>query len=284
MGRLKTVACALACWLSAGCEYTTLAAETGASNCTNLRDEDGDGKRDCADPDCWGYAHCRVPEEDASAPFVPVVPPPYMPGEDMSMPPTKPAAEDAGQPSQIPGLDDAAIELDAAPDAAPLVCDPSCPAHRCIDGECVGPTNLGTFTITSLEASVPRARDGVCLDPDEVCPIRLGPCCAPDPDLYVSVSGMKVASTDVDDMALIVWQSPGFVVELHEDDVVKFELLDDDTGDGEFADAKPDPVFECSTVVTMDNVSAGVLRCSPGLEGQELGVPYGALARIRPAD
>jgi hypothetical protein len=284
MGRSGTLACVLVGWLAAGCQITPLAAETGAFACNNTRDEDGDNMRDCEDPDCWGYAHCRV-QEDASAPFVPAVPPAEIP-DGLGGPPLKPPAneQDSGMPVHIPDLGDASIDVDAAPDAElPPVCDPSCPEHRCVAGVCAAPVDLGAFLITSLEISVPRAIDGQCLDPDQACGFKLSPCCTPDPDLYVSVAGVKVAFADIDDAAYFLWQRLDVVVELREDDVVRFEVLDDDTADGDVADGEPDPVFECSTTVTVDNVATGMLRCSPGIEGLELGVPYRVTARIAPA-
>ena len=108
MGWLGTVACVLACWLAAGCDYAATAAETGAFACTNTVDEDGDGKTDCDDPDCWGYARCRVPP-DASLPLGTAEPgPPFEQPNDMGMN-TWPIV-DASIPVETP-------DAEAAPDS-----------------------------------------------------------------------------------------------------------------------------------------------------------------------
>lgn len=283
MGRSGTVACVLAGWLSlAACEPVPVASEVGAFACTNGLDEDGDRKTDCEDPDCWGYARCRVTQDAGMPPLGPAKPAEMMPLDPVDTVMT-PRIVDAQVPMHVPMRDDAAIEADAAYDAAlpPLLCDPSCPEHRCVDGECTEPVDLGAFVISSVEISVPRAVGGRCLDSLGACTLMLDVCCPPDPDLYITVAGTKVGHADIDNFSHYIWRSLNLPVHLREDDVVLFELFDDDTADlGIFADDEPDRIFDCTTTLSLDSAESGEVRCAPGLEGADR---YEVIATISPA-
>lgn len=278
MGRRRSAALVLACWLvaacTAACTYTPLPAESSAHLCTGGLDEDEDGVSDCKDPDCWGFAHCRE-NEDAAVPMSPFGPPPSgvpaPPGVVVDKPiKTDP---DSSVPVEMPDADvviDASV--DAEPDAElPPVCSELCPPDKCEDGVCTVPLELGEYEITHLELLAPRERrNGVCFDERGNCPFPfidldpLAPCCPPDPTVIIRVGEEKVGLVGAPNTALQQWDAPGVRMQLREGDEVTFEVIDDDNPDvGDDRDETAQSVFSCSTPVTLAKVvEMRALRCS----------------------
>jgi len=280
-GGQRWVAFSLACWLAAGCELTPF-AETSALACTDQIENDGDGHKDCADSDCWAFAHCRVVAPDAGAPFVPEPPvkePPVVP---------PPLVMDAAVAPPVPDasvVHDAAI-ADAGVDATkPHPCE-ACPEGPCIDGVCAPSEPLGRFRVVNLRAVVPISRElaalGSCFDTSLACDRFFG-CCDPDPIITMRVDGAKVGSLRAENAADKSWRDPNFEFELRNGSKVEFELSDDDAVDpGETADPDPDLLFWCWTLVNADHVGAGELTCAPDevLPSPILGASVSVTARI----
>jgi len=266
----------IASGLAAGCEYTSLAAETSSLACQDEDDNDSDGKENCDDPDCWGHAVCRV-QVDAGAPVVEPVNPMGMIG-----PPLPPVFRDADviePPWQLDAAVDSDVdasdpELDAA---IPLPCNAACAPELCTDGVCASPT----FIVTRLEVSMPRSLDDACLDPEVECVDFVNRCCAPDPTVVVRVDDDKVGHVEMQNTAFPIWSMPEIMeLRLTPNAVVKFEVLDNDSGDGT-TDTLVDSVFECSVTVSSEHIRAGALGCLAPIENPNPLLPdYGATIRV----
>lgn len=278
MGRRRSAALALACWLFAGCTYTSYGAETSALDCNDHVDDDGDLKVDCLDPDCWGFARCRL-TTDAGTTFEPVPPPSGVPAPPWSPPDW--GRHDSSTP-EMPDADvivDASL-VDAEPDAElPPQCSPYCRRGKCgDDGECTVPLELGDFEITSLELLIPRARPdetgsgNVCFDElgncDDVLFEPLASCCPPDPTVLVFVGDEKAGSYHAPNTAFITLSEPRLQLTLRVGDEVSFQVVDDDNIEvGDREDLDPVTMFTCSTIVTLGNaLDSGELQCAPAAD------------------
>lgn len=266
MGRLRSAALALACWLPAACTLTPLPAESSALACTDSNDDDGDGKIDCVDPDCWGFAHCRKLEDGG----MPIVEPPVI-----DPPPVPPVMQmDADTPVATPDADvvvvpDAAVdaEVDAAP---PLLCDDSCPPGKCIDGVCSVPPLFGEFKIESLKVVAPRTNDdenNTCFDPAPYCLFVNGLCCDPDPYVVIHVDSVKAGFVTATDDAYPEWDASelAFTLELHEGAEIWLDVVDADSPEVNDPVEAPSnqSIFSCGITATVEAVASGLLTCRP---------------------
>jgi len=96
------------------------------------------------------------------------------------------------------------------------------------------------------------------------------------------VGDTKVGYEGAENSATPVWQAPEIELELHDGDVVSFEILDDDSGDpGDTADDEPDFIYGCSTQVNIGSIASGRLRCMPDFPSL---APLSVTARIAPRD
>lgn len=289
-GGQRSVAFMIACWLCAGCDLTPFAAETTALACRDGRENDGDRRLDCADPDCWGHEHCRIRGTDAGAPFVPA-PPTEVPMEPGIVDHPPPSAATDGSVEPQPTLD-ASIELDASIADAdvdamqpPPPCE-GCPEGSCTDGVCAPSGPLGVYRVVSLDVVVPtseRAEFGTCYDPASACN-DVFRCCEPDPIVKVRVDGTEIGFVYTNDKSRKTWPDPNLELQLNNGSTVEFELSDDDSADEVISrDDEPDYIFTCSAIADSENVRAGVLGCVPDAEFPAppgSGNPVGVIARF----
>lgn len=289
MGRRRSAALVLACWLLAACTYTAVPAESSAFACSNNDDDDGDFKADCLDPDCWGFAHCRV-NADASVPMTPVVPLPSgvpAPLADPLVPPV--GGSDASQIDN-PWLPDADVPVDGSVDAEadagiPLVCSEYCPEGECDNGVCKVPLDLGEFEITRIDLRIPREMsNGECFDAIGNCVGFELRCCPPDPFVIVRVGDEKAGVVQATDSAFKAWNAPGILLKLREGDELTFEVVDNDNTEvGDQDDLIAQAVFTCTTIVTLGKaLDARALGCTPNSDDRPLGnlLEYGVTATI----
>jgi hypothetical protein len=294
MGRRRSAALVLACWLLAACTYTTVPAESSALACSNDDDDDGDLKKDCWDPDCWSFARCRV-NVDASVPLPPFMPPPSgVPGPpDVFEPPVD---EPDGHVPQMPP--DAGVMTDGAMDAEadaepPLLCSDLCPEGECTDGVCNVPLELGEYRVTGIDILVSREMSpGVCFDAPGNCDTFELLCCPPDPYVNVRIGDKKAGFVRAPNSALKTWNEvdirmwnvPDIRMKLHEGDELTFEVVDDNNeavGDRDNIGAAQ-PMFTCTTIVTLGKVfETRALGCTPDNEDRTAGaLQYGVTATI----
>lgn len=234
--------------LLSGCS-TSRVGEFGEDLCSNQRDDDGDGRIDCKDPDCLGAEHCRVGlEMDSGAT-----------GMDAATTTTavkdagrKPEAgtNDAGHPiamdaghrtdATMPKLDAAMDdEASVATDAGPLTCMAPCAANEeCVSGQCqtVAVNQGGKYTLKVTEAQAPSYDLNGCFDTD--CGFSFAPLCPCGVDLFVRVFLTRNATdTRIGDTSVVVdtidalFMEAGWPVTLAPGDVLRFEVWDDDTPD-----------------------------------------------------
>jgi len=213
----------------AGCSYPS-GGEASASQCNDTDDNDGDELRDCNDPDCQAFDHCRDrvgnPPPDAGPPVV---------RDDAS----------TGTPTDAGVIGDAAVDTDAAIDEddggaieppepvdAGAPCGGRCTVTQaCIDDLCedVSSPTAGTFDLRILSAPVPAFnRWGMCLDP---CGSRFATFafCACDPDPYVEVS--RVRQDGQQQMRTLLGATPVRLDELrptYEDTLIRVDLMEGD--------------------------------------------------------
>jgi hypothetical protein len=264
-------------------------AESSALDCSNDSDDDGDFKKDCFDPDCWGFARCGL-IADASVPMPPFVPPPTgvpaLPDEPLEPPIGKPDGS-----VHTPWMPDAGIAdsgVDAETDAEPpLLCSEYCPEGECDDGVCNVPLELGEFEITRIDLLIPREQsEGVCFDEPGKCTSFELLCCPPDPFVIVRVGDKKAGVVGSPNSALKAWDAPGIRMRLREGDELTFEVVDDDNeavGDGPDAGVAQ-PVFTCTTNVTLGKaLDRRTLGCTPDNEDRpasDVLTRYGITATI----
>lgn len=273
MGRRRSAWLGLACGLLvAGCTYTAFPAEWTAAACLNDEDDDRDGKYNCEDPDCWGFAHCQ-PHGDAGAAGEPSAPPQLPPmTDDPLVPPWQEPTTDASMVDMMtPDAHVTPHEPDASVDAEvpTLECSKYCPPGQCNDdGSCGKPLAFGTFDVASITFAVPGIEGITCFDDRIVCRLQ-GGCCDPDPIVTIHVGDVKAGFKLVPNTREMTVEDVDMQLELREGDQVHFKVEDEDTlavGDEIESTTDPIDIFVCSTVVTEDMIEAGSVGCEPDRE------------------
>jgi len=266
-------------------------AESDAFLCSNEGDDDGDFKQDCFDPDCWGFAHCRV-NVDASVPMTPFLPLPSGVPAAHEEPLQPPVGEPDASPIDVPWMPDADIvmvvdgSVDAEADAeTPLVCSEYCPEGECEEGVCNVPLELGEFEITKLDLLMPRElTEGACFDEPGNCDSFELLCCPPDPYVIVRVGGEKAGFVRAPNSAYKVWDAPGIRMKLRDGDELMFEVVDDDNiAVGDRRDLDAQMVFTCTTIVTQGKaLDRRTLGCTPDNDDRPIGnlLDYGITATL----
>jgi hypothetical protein len=245
---------ALAC---AACRITPH-GEWNAAECSDGVDNDGDGRVDCDDPDCWAF-ECQP--NDAM---------PTDAGHDAGSAPQDAATPDAKAPDAAPPpkpVDDA----DAAPIADDDAGDPEapnctraldlCQANEiCVAGVCKPQDISGDYTIQILSAALPdRNPAGVCYDPEILLCAAVRDCLGCKPDPYVTVQKTSVImvgkTLPKNDTETPTWMEAGDKVTLTNTDTLEFTVWDWDPP------AQQTKVFSCSP--DLRQLPSGMLRCSP---------------------
>jgi hypothetical protein len=239
----------LSVMLAVGCHDVTGFESSEALCREDTRDEDGDGKANCLDPDCWAFEICR---QDRLASDAGTHAPVAGQGGSLAMDQDDAGRvdEDAGAPSK---------PRDGGPPAGCAGANASCPdAQTCRGGACMPEVDRGTtFHIRVASAVVPdRASNNICFDgllSDVLVPCSLGPAvdcgnCKPDPYVVSALNG-EVKGTTGNDANTVTpsWDDPAFDVVLFAGDKLTFTVKD-----------KADPGFSDATIFTCE-VEAAVL-------------------------
>lgn len=228
----------------------------------DTRDEDGDGKANCADPDCWAFEICRQ--------------------DRLASGDTRKDATVVGQAGSLAvDQDDAGrVDEDAGAPAkprdggSPASCngaDPSCPTGQvCLDGACMPEVDRGTaLHVRVASAVVPdRASNNICFDAllsDGIVPCSLTPAldcgnCKPDPYVVATHNGEVISSTAHEvNTVTPSWDEPAFDVVLFAGDELSFTVKD--KADMGFSDAT---IFECEVeAAVLIKRDAGTHECHP---------------------
>jgi hypothetical protein len=248
-----------------GCSYVE-PRELSALACSDEHDNDGDGLRNCEDPDCQAHAQCAA---YARAPIR--APSPGPSRRDARMPGGSRDAGLAEPPDAGAGADeDGGDAPPTAPgDAGSPPCDGACDPDLCDEGVCRDPRapTGGSFELRILSVEVPDLdASGMCLDPcrDSFLP-SFGFCaCSPDP--YVEVwrerteGGARIpellgATESVADERNPSFADQPIAIELMSGDALELVVMDDDlgaAGDGRIYACRPD----------LSELASGPLGCS----------------------
>ena len=239
----------------AGCAQS-VAGELSVTACTNGEDDDGDGRSDCDDSDCWVY--CPRPSDpneigDASSSFD------SGPRLDASAAPKDGSAVDSAQ-----GDDDTGMPLPADPEdgGAEPVCD--CGTEQMCDaGACVPRSLDGVYRLRVKSALVPMTDSrNDCYDyARPTCPgipIGCSECEAPDPRVVVWLNGAPVSAATTAATANTIsptWpNAPEFELTLRKSDTLIFFVVDDD-------DTRDQEMFRCTP--DLSSLPSQFLSCSP---------------------
>jgi hypothetical protein len=250
--------------------------EWGPLQCSDGKDNDGDGLIDCDDPDCWAFVcDARPPaikdmEMDASQPVLDAG---MSESKDSGWLPLPPPIEeeDSGMMS---------IADSGTPSPSCALGEVACPAgDTCLDGVCKPTGIAGDYTITVMSAVVPeKSLTGVCYDFDVSCPPILA-CgiCQPDPFAVIVQNGVKTVGTTNHRINTRVpnWEDQSFKMTLKEMDRLELQVWDWDP----FYTTK---IFSCTP--DLRDLPTGMLHCSPrsgttiepGSDG-----PYIIVARVK---
>jgi hypothetical protein len=253
--------------LLASCDSPQI-GEVGPHACSNSEDDDHDGRKDCADPDCQNLDMCRrlIIELDGGIshqghlPEGGVIgPPPQLDSGIISRP-----HMDSGTSKPPVDEDDSGMSIPIV-DAGSKACDPKCTAtEECIDGVCKAVTASASQTI-AVHITHAEVED-TTLAPDEnlttclewECSIPFV-CCPIEPYVrVVQIHDSKetvIGSTRVITTAattaipnrvreLNYGSSETWTVDLAEGDLLDFQLWDHN---GEMPDRK---IFECKPDLT----------------------------------
>jgi hypothetical protein len=243
--------------------------------CSDGKDNDGDGLIDCDDPDCWAFV-CETP------------PPPNTDAGMETPPPIRDAGvspKDSGWPALTPPIaeDDSGM-MSVADAATPVrgctIGEIPCPAgDECVDGVCKPNAIAGNYTVTVVSAVVPeKTLTGVCYDFDVSCPPILA-CgiCQPDPFAVIVQNGVKTVGTTNHRINTRTpnWEDQSFPMTLQEMDRLELQVWDWDP----FYTTK---IFYCSP--DLQDLPTGILQCKPkasmtidpGTDG-----PYNVIARVK---
>lgn len=259
--------CSFGAFYALACTQTLEGAETSAFECIDGNDDDGDLLIDCSDPDCWSHAACRVVTPDGGLPDLetPVIPPDetgVIENPQMTTPDVP--ALDSGVPPVNDGPD--SVEDSGSPDVVAPMCSSDCPLDACIDGVCIAaPGALGTFSVLSVSANVPRGPDPAgCFDAgciEELVPFAPHCPCLPDLQVVVLIGDSKQGTTPLQpDTELYDWTDPPFELVLHENDEIVLTAQDND------GPARPQEIFSCSVTITAELVAGGAIGCTQEFE------------------
>ena len=245
--------------------------ELTAKACNDKLDNDGDGPRDCEDPDCWVFCPPRVAQlvGDASSQLDSGAPADAAPAKqlpDAGKP--APSEDDAGKLPPDPNQDDAGV---------PSSCD-CAPNEECVGGECRSiDTIAGTYELSIRSAFVPlyNAMER-CYDYNNPgCATRLPvvcECVRPDPYVVVLLNRnvqSKATTPEVRGTSSPVWpDAPKAQIMLKAGDTLTFVVYDYD-GIGQDAE-----IFRCSPDLTPLIMEGQVLSCSP-TAGMTMAPPRG---------
>jgi hypothetical protein len=222
-------------------------------------DNDGDGRIDCDDPDCWAFACAR---SDAM---------PIEPGHDSggappdaAPPDTKPLDATPPPPMHVPDEDAGPISVDDGGDPEAPNCTSSlalCQADEiCVAGVCKPLDVSGDYTIQIVSAVLPdRTLAMICYDPDVAFCATLFDCvgCKPDPFVTVKKASVTtvVKTTQKYDTESATWMEAGKTITLTNTDKLEFAVWDWDSP------VDQTMVFSCSP--DLRQLPSGMLRCSP---------------------
>jgi hypothetical protein len=233
--------------------------------CADGQDNDGDGKIDCDDPDCWAFACVGHPSPSPGG--NPSTPPP-----DAAVP--KPdAGEMVSDPLGPPALDDGGPEPSDDAGSAPSCTDGwTCkPGEACVDGECQPIDISGVYQMDVISARVPsRTKGGVCFD------FELPGC---DPDVYIVVTRNGVTTVHTTSVrtntTTPTWSDESFSITLKTGDHVDFAAWEADT-------VSRTRIFYCSPDLLQ--LASGTLSCSPAASmviEPEDGMRYEIVTKVR---
>jgi hypothetical protein len=255
-----SIVCALACaW---GCGSVSV-GDTAFAACLG-----DDGQMNCSNPDCQGFAQCRLPltdqspdesagmndgvgSDDGSGAPTGDDPPPSVAS------PVPDAGATAGAADEDAGADDVVI---TPPDACG-----GCPDDlRCVGEVCqpVGATSDGMFLVTVSGATVP-IKDHVEQCYDIFCSVVSAPfsACTGRPSVYVRVLRLRdgvsteIGRTTTAEPGLMPsFDDPPFPVSLREGDILLFEVWDADDPDDD------DLIYPCRP--DLRDVTSGSIDCS----------------------
>jgi len=289
--RLRLIDC-VALTLFAACTTVSSHGEWDPLECGDGLDNDGDGKIDCDDPDCWAF-RCGSAAPKATTGG--------RPGAAVS-------SGAGGHDDGADGLDSGSVgvsrdaqtattttkpyEGTARPDAgrdaaqdANRGCDPNDPdcdsGVGCGSGECgPSPSFAGKYILEVRSAVVPdRMLGGLCVDPDLRCGLGVcNDCERPDPYVVVMQNNVvRLGQTSArQDTQTPTWTDARFPIELREpSDTLTFHVWDEDL-------LTRREIFSCTPKLP-NPLPDGELSCeppsrlvvAPGPSG-----PYKVVARI----
>ncbi|MDD9932684.1 MAG: C2 domain-containing protein [Myxococcales bacterium] len=267
--------------LCPACTLGTLETELTVGACMDLADNDGDDLTDCEDPDCQRLERCRgmgAPEPPPGLvgdALPPITAPPGQ--DDVAMEPNAPSVGSAGNgvmggppPADggtDPATDDAMDPMSMGAEDAPT-CPLLCPeGQTCVNGRCVpNPfVIVDLWEITRIEVNVPRSIDydnEVCLDTGCAVPVFVPPylrCgCLPDPYVVVLVDGEEQARTSSARTIEFTGWDVSIPLGLLRTSVVRLEVLDDDSDEGE-----PDTlIYACEVPADPEVLAGGTIGCT----------------------
>ncbi len=250
------------------------AGEVTAAACLEGNDdEDGDGKMNCEDPDCFAFEACRpsaLSRDAGGAGSSPTAGTGGAGGSGSSNSGGASASGGSGGDEPQPildGGDDSGFVIpimpDASfvPDAAIIPCGGCAVGEVCVEDVCEpgGDPTGGTYTITVVSGTVPYATDGICVDVS--CNLSPVVYCICRPDPYVRVVLVRQSEEEVVLDSNVVSRSvdpmfdvEGFPVTLEQGDTLRFEMWDKNQT---IADKQ---VFSCKP--DLSNLTPGPLECS----------------------